>query len=154
MQSILNATAHNLLSPMILCFLLGAFAAAVRSDLLIPESIAKALSLYLMFAIGFKGGASLAVSGADARTAGLAAAGVLMSFFLPFVAFALLRLATRLGAVGSAAVAAHYGSISVVTFVTAVGFLDQRAEPYDGAMVAVMALMETRRSSPRCCSRR
>lgn len=143
MPDLISLAIQNLTSPMILSFLLGAFAAAVRSDLSIPESIAKALSLYLMFAIGFKGGVSLAQSGVDASALSLVGVGMGMSFGLPVIAFALLRAFTRVGTIDAAAIAGHYGSISIVTFVTAVGFLNLNKIPFDGVLVAVMALMET-----------
>jgi hypothetical protein len=143
MPDLFTLAIQNLTSPMILSFLLGALAAAVRSDLSIPESIAKALSLYLMFAIGFKGGVSLAQSGVDASALSLVGVGLGMSFGLPVVAFALLRAFARVGVIDAAAIAGHYGSISIVTFVTAVGFLNLNAIAYDGVLVAVMALMET-----------
>jgi len=133
----------NLLSPMVLSFALGAAAASARSDLVVPEAVGRALAIYLMFSIGFKGGAALASGGVGPEVlAGLAAAAAL-SFAMPFVAFGLLRLATRSGPVDAAAVAAHYGSISVVTFVAATQFLVGQGVPYEGHIVAMMAVMET-----------
>lgn len=133
----------NLLSPMVLFFVLGFLAAMARSDLSIPEPIAKAISLYLMLAIGFKGGASLASHGVDATMIGVAAAGIAMSFLLPMLAFILARGLARLSPIDAAAVAAHYGSISIVTFVSASEFLRMLGVSFEGYMVAVMALMET-----------
>jgi hypothetical protein len=133
----------NLLSPMVLSFALGAAAAALRSDLVVPEAVGRGLAIYLMFSIGFKGGAALASGGVGPEVlAGLAAAAAL-SFAMPFLAFALLRAGTRTGPVDAAAVAAHYGSISVVTFVAATQFLVGQGIRYEGYIVAMMAVMET-----------
>ena len=133
----------NLLSPMVLFFLLGVLAAAARSDLSIPEAVGKAMALYLMFAIGFKGGAGVSAHGVGADLVIAMAFGGLLSFAIPVLAFALLRLTTGLSRVDAAAVAAHYGSISVVTFVAATEALKTLGISYDGYMVAVVAIMET-----------
>ena len=143
MTDILALAAGNLLSPMVLCFALGIFAGLVRSDLEIPQAIARALSIYLMFAIGFKGGVSLNASGFGGGAGlGLLAA-LVPSVAMPFLAFGLLRLMTGLDRTLAAAISAHYGSISVVTFVTASTFLSERQVPFEGYIVAMMALMET-----------
>ncbi len=143
MLELVNLGLSNLLTPMILCFALGLLAALLRSDLEIPEALGRGMALYLMLAIGMKGGFTLAEGGAGLEVlAGLLVAGIL-SFAMPFVAFPLLRLLVGLDQVHSAAVAAHYGSISVVTFVTAVQFLDLQATSYEGYLVAMMAMMET-----------
>jgi hypothetical protein len=139
---ILALAGNNLLSPMILCFALGLLAALARSDLSVPEAAAKALSLYLLFAIGFKGGAAVANNGLGFSLFSALAAGVLLSVALPFVAFALLRVMTRFSVADAAAVAAHYGSISIVTFVTAISVLEGRGISSEGYMVAVAAAME------------
>jgi uncharacterized protein len=133
---------EGVLSPPVLFFMLGAAAALLKSDLEIPAPIGKALSLYLMVAIGFKGGLMLA-TGDTSSLVPLALAGVAVSFLLPLVAFPLLRRTTRLAAVDAAAVAAHYGSVSVVTFVTAASFLESASIAYAGGLVAILALMET-----------
>lgn len=142
MSEILSIAAANLLSPMILCFALGLFAALARSELTVPEAAAKALSIYLLFAIGFKGGVAVADHGVDGSLIAALIGGVLLSFALPFVAFALLRVLTRLSGTDAAAVAAHYGSISIVTFVTATSVLAGRGIASEGYMVAVAAAME------------
>ncbi len=139
----ISVAASNLLSPMVLFFALGFAAALARSDLSIPEPIAKAISLYLMLAIGFKGGAGFAGSGISATLLATAAAGIALSFLLPFLTYALARGVARIGPIDAAAVAAHYGSISIVTFVSACEFLHMLDIPFEGYMVAVMALMET-----------
>ena len=134
--------AQNLMTPMILCFALGLFAALAKSDLTVPEAMAKAMSLYLLFAIGFKGGVSVSAHGFDASLGLSLAAGVVLSFALPFIAYALLRSMTGLSALDAAAVSAHYGSISIVTFVTATTVLAGRGIDSEGYMVAVAAAME------------
>lgn len=142
MTDIIGLAADNLISPIILSFALGMFAALARSDLSIPEAVAKGMSIYLLFAIGFKGGAGVAAHGIDARLVGALLAGLVLSFLIPFVAFGLLRILTRLETVDAAAVAAHYGSISIVTFVTATSVLQGRGLDAEGYMVAVAAIME------------
>ena len=142
MQDILTLAADNLLTPMILCFVLGLFAAIARSELSVPEAAAKALSLYLLFAIGFKGGAAVANHGVDGQLIAALIGGVALSFALPFMAFGMLRVMTRLSVTDAAAVAAHYGSISIVTFVTATSVLASRGIDFEGYMVAVAAAME------------
>jgi hypothetical protein len=139
----LHIAVGNLLSPMVLFFALGVIAGALRSDLAIPEAVSKGVSLYLMLAIGFKGGAELAGNGdAGAIMAALAAA-IALSFSLPVLAFGLLRKLTRLDPTNAAAIAAHYGSVSIVTFVAATGFLTLLGVAYEGHVVAMLALMET-----------
>jgi uncharacterized protein len=142
MTEILTLAGQNLLSPMILCFALGLAAALARSELTVPEAAAKALSIYLLFAIGFKGGVAVADHGVDARLLAALAGGVVLSFLLPFAAFALLGALTRMSVTDRAAVAAHYGSISIVTFVTATSVLASRGIASEGYMVAVAAAME------------
>lgn len=142
MPSILDLAASNLISPIILSFALGLFAAWARSDLTIPEAIAKGMSIYLLFAIGFKGGASVASHGVDAKLLTAVGAGVILSFGIPLIAFALLNVMTKLSRIDAAAVAAHYGSISIVTFVAATSVLEGQLIAAEGYMVAVAAAME------------
>ena len=139
---ILESLAGNILVPTILFFVLGLVAAFVRSDLSIPLGAAKFMSLYLLLAIGFKGGHSFAAAGLHGEMIVTIGFGVLLSFGLPFLAFALLRGMTRLDAMNAAAVAGHYGSISIVTFVAAVSLLDLSGIASGGYMVAVAAAME------------
>ena len=138
----LQLAADNLLSPIVLSFVLGLFAALVRSDLSIPEAVAKGMSLYLLFAIGFKGGVSVSDHGIDLALGASLLAGVILSFALPLIAFALLRALTRMSVTDAAAVAGHYGSISIVTFVAASSVLADSGIAYEGYMVAVAAAME------------
>lgn len=142
MDQILSLAASNLLSPIILSFALGVAASMARSDLSIPEAAAKALSIYLLFAIGFKGGVSVAAHGIDAKLGFTLLAGIILSAGLPLVAYALLKVLTGLSRLDAAAVAAHYGSISIVTFVAATSVLQSSGISSEGYMVAVAAAME------------
>jgi len=130
-------------SPVILFFVLGMIAAAIRSELALPEAMAKAMSIYLMIAIGLKGGVAIAKTGINAEMALAMAAGIAFSFLIPLYAERLLRKFGELDQVNAGAVAAHYGSVSVVTFVTAAEILEASGTPGAGYMVAVLAVMET-----------
>jgi hypothetical protein len=134
---------HNLLSPMVLFFVLGAAAAFAKSDLSVPEAVAKLLALYLLISIGFRGGTEVAHNGFTGRLIASIAAGIVLSFGLPFIAYGLLRQVTRLSPIDAAAVAGHYGSISAVTFAAVTGALSQMSIPYEGYLAAVAAAMET-----------
>lgn len=134
---------QNLLSPMVLFFALGLFAAFVRSDLSVPEAIARFLALYLLISIGFRGGAEVNHHGLTLPLVSTIAAGICLSFITPIAAFAILRGVTKLSVTDAASVAAHYGSISAVTFVAVTSVLNQMSIVYDGYMVAVAAAMET-----------
>ena len=142
MSEILALATANIVSPIILSFVLGLAAALARSDLTFPEAAAKALSIYLLFAIGFKGGVSVAGHGVDGKLAATLLSGILLSALLPFLAYALLRLLSRMDRMNAAAVAGHYGSISIVTFLAGSSLLAQRAVEAEGYMVAVAAVME------------
>jgi hypothetical protein len=137
----LSDFATNLLSAPILLFVLGLSATLLRSDLEIPPAAAKTLSLFLLFAIGFKGGVSLAQSGLGGDVASTMLAALAASVLVPLWTFFALR--GRFGAADAAALAATYGSVSAVTFITASAFLSQRGVAYSGHMVAAMALMES-----------
>jgi hypothetical protein len=136
-------SAADLLPPPVLFFALGFAAAALRSDLAVPEALAKALSLYLMMAIGLKGGIAVAQPGAAAAMLPAVGLGIALSALMPIPAYALLRAGTRLDRATAAAVSAHYGSVSVVTFVAAAGQLSAAGIPYEGFLPAVLAAMET-----------
>lgn len=133
----------TLTSPVILFFVLGFIAAMLKSDLSVPEAFAKAMSIYLMAAIGLKGGVEVASSGITPDLIAAAIAGLALSFLLPVIAFTLLRQLGGLSQTDAGAVAAHYGSVSVVTFVTAKEILTGQGLGPAGYMVAVLALMET-----------
>ncbi len=131
----------NLSSPPLLFFFLGVAAVLVRSDLEIPSQVAKALSLYLLFAIGFKGGVALAESSIDAGVVMTLLAAIALSALVPIYIFFLMK--KRLPVADAAAIAATYGSVSAVTFVTAAGYLDIQDIDWSGYLVAAMALMES-----------
>jgi hypothetical protein len=132
---------QNLLNPPILFFVLGVLAVLSRSDLEMPQPIAKFLSLYLLLAIGFRGGAELNRSGFSREIIVSLLAAIFMACVVPLYAFFVLRL--RLDTFNAAAIAATYGSISAVTFITAIAYLKQLGIEYGGHMVAAMALMES-----------
>lgn len=133
----------TLTSPVILFFVLGALASFARSDLSIPDSVSKGMALYLMAAIGLKGGVEVSAAGLDPQMLITGLAGLILSFGLPFMGFLLLRRMGGLDRVNAGAVSAHYGSVSVVTFVTGVAVLQGVGMAPAGWMVAVLALMET-----------
>ena len=143
MGSVFDLAIANLTSPMILFFALGLIAAAARSDLNIPEAVAKGLSLYLMMAIGFKGGASVAAHGLDGTLVLALIAGIALSALIPLIAFRLLVMTSDLPRADAAAIAAHFGSISIVTFLAMTQALEGAGIAYEGYMVAVAAAMET-----------
>ena len=134
---------QNLLSPMVLFFVLGLLAVWAKSDLSIPEAVARFLALYLLLSIGFRGGVEVSHHGLTAPLLTAIVAGIVLSFVTPFIAYALLRATTGLGSTDAAAIAGHYGSISAVTFAAVTGVLTQLSIPYDGYLVAVAAAMET-----------
>ena len=111
MGSALDLATTNLLSPMVLFFVLGLAATLARSDLSVPEAFAKAMSLYLMPAIGFKGGVGVAQHGLELKLGFALLAGIILSALIPLVAFRLLIATSTLPRVDAAAVAAHYGSL-------------------------------------------
>lgn len=131
----------NFLSAPVLFFALGIAARLVRSDLELPQSVARFLSLYLLLSIGLKGGAALHEAGFSREVISGLGAGVALAFTIPIWTFFLLR--RTLGTANAAGVAATYGSISAVTFVVATSFLDRLSVDYGGHMVAAMALMES-----------
>ncbi len=130
----------NLTNPTLLFFLLGIFATLVKSDLQIPESSSKFISLYLLFAIGFKGGQELSHSTTTAEIGWSLLFGLAMSSAIPVYSFFILR--RRLSVSDAGAVAAAFGSVSAVTFVAASSYLESEKIAFGGHMVAVMALME------------
>lgn len=142
-MDILSSFTENLLSPPILFFILGIMAGFLKSDLDVPDQISRYLAIYLMMAIGFKGGVAIAETPEiNAQIILTMLAGIITGFTQPFIGYLFLKYTTKLDSPTAAAVAAHYGSISMVTFVTAVNFLDANAIIYAGYIVAVLALME------------
>lgn len=130
----------NLTNPALLFFFFGILAVQLKSDLQIPPSSSKFISLYLLFSIGFKGGLELSHSDLDMEILWSLLFGVLLAVIVPIYSFVLLR--KKFGVSNAGAIAAAYGSVSAVTFVTAVSFLEIEQIPFGGHMVAVMALME------------
>lgn len=131
---------NNLTNPSLLFFVLGIIAVRLKSDLEIPPTSSKFIALYLMLSIGFKGGQELSHSTFDLGIFWALLFGIVISAVVPFYTFFILK--RKLNVANSAAIAAAYGSISAVTFVAAVAFLDLQGVQFGGHMVAVMALME------------
>jgi hypothetical protein len=136
----MNPLFENLVQPPILFFMLGVAASLAKSDLELPSPLPKVLSLYLLFAIGLHGGASLAKSGFGAEVVVPLATAFSLSALIPLAAYSLLRL--RLSPPDAAALSAAYGSVSAVTFLAACNFLDQSKTAFGGHMIAALALME------------
>lgn len=132
---------ENLTNPALLFFILGIVAVAVKSDLEIPSNSSRFIALYLLFAIGFKGGQELSHEQFTAEIGWSMVFGLFLSAIIPVYAFYLLRI--KLNVSDAAATAAAYGSVSAVTFVTAITFLEFHKLNSSGHMVAVMALMES-----------
>ncbi|MFM6974976.1 MAG: sodium-dependent bicarbonate transport family permease [Agromyces sp.] len=137
----LTAAIGNLLSPAVLAFVLGVAAVLLRSDLRIPEPVTQAVSLYLLFAIGLKGGVGLRSAPLEQAVLGMAAA-LALGILIPIAAFALLRLVTKLGAIDRGAVAAHYGSTSLVTFTAAIVFLQNSQIEVPGYAATLLTVLE------------
>ena len=132
---------QNFLDPAILFFVFGITAGLLRSNLELPAAISRFLALYLLMALGLKGGFALSKSGLTEEVVASLACAVAMAVFVPLVAHALLRrLVPPFDAVG---ISATYGSVSAVTFITAVQFLESQGTPAGGHMAAAMALMES-----------
>lgn len=135
-----NILVSNLTNPTLLFFLLGIIASLVKSDLEIPASSTKFISIYLLFSIGFKGGQELAHSEFNSEIIYSLLFGLLAASLIPLYTFFILK--RKLSISDAGAIAAAYGSVSAVTFVAAVSFLEAQQIPFGGHMVAVMALME------------
>ena len=130
----------NLTNPTLLFFVLGIFAALVKSDLEVPQQSVKFISLYLLFSIGFNGGQELAHHAFTSEILFSMIFGLIVAAIIPFYVFFILRKCV--GTSNAGAIAAAYGSVSAVTFVSASAFLESRGILFGGHMVAVMALME------------
>ena len=131
----------NLLDPAVLFFLLGLLAGAVRSNLEIPPQVAKFLSLYLLMAIGFKGGQELSKTGLGAEGLKVVGIGMLLAVVVPALGFLVLR--RKVGQLDAAAIAATYGSVSAVTFIAASNFVASHGEPAGGYLTVGLVLMES-----------
>lgn len=135
-----NLLIENATNPTLLFFVLGVIATLVKSDLEIPPSTSRFISLYLLFAIGFKGGQELRCSGFTAEILSTLLVCISFAALVPMYTFFVLK--RKVGVENAGAIAATYGSVSAVTFVTATLFLDTMSASYGGHMVAAMALME------------
>ncbi|MDA3960007.1 MAG: sodium-dependent bicarbonate transport family permease [Planctomycetota bacterium] len=136
----LSVLADNLLSPTVLCFGLGVLARLVRSDLRFPEALTAGLSIYLLLAIGLKGGVSLRDGGAGLL--GAAALTLAVGAAIPVVVYNLARRIAAWPAGEAASLAAHYGSTSAVTFLATMAFLERNGQSVEGFMPALLAIME------------
>ena len=132
----------TLLSPIVLFFVLGLGAALMRSQMSVPESFAKGLAIYLMMAIGLKGGVEMSKTALSPDIFAVAGIALVLSFGMPFLAYMMLRVTSKMSRVDAAATAGHYGSISIVTFVAATQALQLAGIVTSGYMVAMAALME------------
>jgi len=131
----------NLLSPPIIAFAAGLIAVWVRSDLKFPDALYQGLTIYLLLAIGFKGG--LAVAGTSITVFLFPfLATLFVGSLIPIGVFFTLRYGMKMNVPNAAALAAHYGSVSAVTFMATLAFLDRLDQPYETFMPAIMALME------------
>lgn len=137
----LDLLAENLTNPALLFFVLGIIAAQLNSDLEIPANSAKFISIYLLFSIGFKGGQELSHEPLSSELIKSILLGIFISLIIPVYTFFILRI--KLNLFDAGAIAAAYGSVSAVTFVTASSFLESQQMAFSGYMVAVMAFMES-----------
>jgi hypothetical protein len=137
----LDLLIDNLTNPALLFFALGVLAVYLKSDLEIPENSSKFISLYLLFAIGFKGGQELSHEAITMEIGWAMLFGIFISLMIPIYSFFILR--KKLNVYNAGAIAAAYGSVSAVTFVTAVTYLESQQLLLHGYMVAIMALMES-----------
>lgn len=140
-MDLLEAIRANLLSPAVLFFVLGLIAAIVKSDLKFPEQLYIGLTIYLLVAIGFKGG--VAISEAGLQKVWLPSlAAIVLGALIPLWTYPLLRGPGKMSVVDSAAIAAHYGSVSAVTFIAATNYLKSIQLPYESYATAFLAVME------------
>jgi uncharacterized protein len=136
-----NLLIDNLSNPALLFFVLGMIAVYLKSDLEIPANSSKFISLYLLFSIGFKGGQELSHEYFSSEIVWSILFGIFISLIIPLYTFFILK--RKLSIWDSGAIAAAYGSVSAVTFVTAVAYLETQQLHLQGHMVAIMALMES-----------
>lgn len=141
-MEILDAIQANLLSPAVLFFVLGLIAAITRSDLKFPEPLYVGLTIYLLVAIGFKGGVAIAEAGI-AKVWLPALAAMVLGALIPLWTYPLLRFGGKLSGVDAAAIAAHYGSVSAVTFIAATNYLKSIDQPFENYATAFLAVMES-----------
>ena len=141
-MGILDAIQANLLSPAVLFFVLGVVAALTKSDLKFPEPLYVGMTIYLLVAIGFKGGVAIAEAGI-ARVWLPALAAIVLGALIPLWTYPVLRFGGKLPGVDSAAIAAHYGSVSAVTFIAATNYLKAIDVPFESYSTAFLAVMES-----------
>ncbi len=140
-MELLQSLSASLLSPMVLAFALGIVATLLKSDLKFPEELQSALTIYLLFAIGLKGGMKL--EGVSLSVVGGPLLGaILLSITIPIWSFYILKGFVRLDSINAGAIAAHYGSVSAVTFSAALAFLENAKIPVEGFIPALLAVME------------
>ncbi|MDX1917427.1 MAG: sodium-dependent bicarbonate transport family permease [Rickettsiaceae bacterium] len=134
---------QNFTSPIVLFFILGAFAGILKSDLAVPDSMGRYLSIYVMMSIGFTGGVQVSyIENFTYQILSTIILAISLSFTLPFLAYLLINKTTNLDKPTAAALAAHYGSVSIVTFAAAINFLILNNDTYSGYMSSILALME------------
>lgn len=132
---------QNLISPIVLSFVLGALAKCVKSDLEIPDALYQGISIYLLFAIGLKGGIAIAETPLESLLLPIGVT-ILLGVITPVTAFFLLKSFARLDRINASAAAAHYGSVSAVTFVAAIDAAKSAGMPAEGFMPALVAVLE------------
>lgn len=132
----------NLLIPAVLFFALGFLTRAVKSDLRMPQDLAKMLSIYLLMSIGLHGGYELGKADIAAAFNAVLWA-IILGFVLPLLGYALLMMTRRVDHMNAAAIAAHYGSVSAGTFLTAIAYLDNLNVSYESYPVIMLAVMES-----------
>jgi len=141
---ILTTPTNHIFIIYIQLFILGLLAGFFKSDLELPAAFTKTLAIYLMLAIGLKGGIELESSSTPfSEIVEVLIVGVILSFIIPFIAYFLLRKMSKLDRLNAAAICAHYGSVSAVTFSFAMGYLNSVSIVFAGYLVTLMALMES-----------
>lgn len=141
LQESLSLAITNLTSPPVLAFVLGLIAVALKTDLRLPDAVYQATSIYLLLAIGIKGGVALRES-SPGEVAWPIVAAIVLGVVIPIAAFWILRVMTPLGRIDRGALAAHYGSTSLVTFTAALVFLQASAIAYEGYVVTLLTILE------------
>lgn len=131
----------NLLQPIVLAFLLGTLAGAIKSELELPEAVIKLLAIYLLFSLGITGGRELAKADLDSIWS-ISGVTVLMTFGIPTLAYVITRRLGKMDISNSAAIAAHYGSVSTATFFASMSFATAMGTPAEGYLAAAVAFME------------
>lgn len=137
----LDLIATNVFSVPVLAFVLGVLAASLRADLRLPDAVYQATSMYLLLAIGLKGGVALRQSPIAEVIAPIGVT-IVLGVVIPILAFFILKVLTRLGPINRGALAAHYGSTSLVTFTAALVFLEASQIPFEGYVATLLAILE------------